>query len=65
LIFIIFILILGLKVVNELGPEAEGVEELSLGFQPISADLMRGALMGEWFLSRRDSTIVARHEVPG
>ena len=21
--------------------------------------------MGEWFLSRRDSTIVARHEVPG
>jgi hypothetical protein len=21
--------------------------------------------MGEWFLSRRESTIVARHEVPG
>jgi hypothetical protein len=21
--------------------------------------------MGEWLLSRRDSTIVARHEVPG
>jgi hypothetical protein len=35
------------------------------GFQPISADLMRGASMGEWFLSRRDSTIVARHEVFG
>jgi hypothetical protein len=26
---------------------------------------LRGASMGEWFLSRRDSTIVARHEVPG
>jgi hypothetical protein len=25
----------------------------------------RGASMGEWLLSRRDSTIVARHEVPG
>ena len=46
-------------------PEAEGVEELNPGFQPISADLVRGASMGEWFLSRRDSTIVARHEVPG
>jgi hypothetical protein len=23
------------------------------------------ASMREWFLSRRDSTIVARHEVPG
>jgi hypothetical protein len=31
------------------GPEAEGVEELSLGFQPISADLMRGVLLAEWF----------------
>jgi hypothetical protein len=47
------------------GPEAEGVEELSRGFQPIGADLMRGASMSEWFLSRRDSPIVARHEVPG
>ena len=26
---------------------------------------MRGTSIGEWFLSRRDSTIVARHEVPG
>jgi hypothetical protein len=26
---------------------------------------MRGASIGGWFLSRRDSTIVARHEVPG
>jgi hypothetical protein len=26
---------------------------------------MRIALMGGWFLSRRDGTIVARHEVPG
>ena len=43
-------------------PEAEGVEELNPGFQPISADIMRGASMGEWFLSRRDSPIVARHE---
>jgi hypothetical protein len=24
-----------------------------------------GASMGGWFLSQRDSTIVARHEVPG
>jgi hypothetical protein len=32
---------------------------------PISARIMRGAPMGGWFLSRRDSTIVARHEVPG
>ena len=32
-------------------PEAEGIEELSPGFQPISADLMRGAWMGEWFVS--------------
>src|SRR5580704_12231740 len=27
--------------------------------------LLRGDSMGEWFLSRRDSMIVARHEVPG
>jgi hypothetical protein len=46
-------------------PEAEGVEELSPVFQPISADLVRGASMGEWFLSRRDGVIVAWHEVPG
>jgi hypothetical protein len=38
---------------------------LSPGLKPISADLMRGASMGAWFLSRRDSTIVARHAVPG
>ena len=43
----------------------EGVEELSQEFQPINADSMRGASMVEWFLSRRDGTIVARHEVPG
>jgi hypothetical protein len=35
------------------------------GFQPISANLMRGPSMGEWLLSRRDRLIVARHEVPG
>jgi len=29
------------------------------------ANLVRGAWMGDRFLSRRDSTIVARHEVPG
>jgi hypothetical protein len=32
---------------------------------PISAKIMRGVSKGEWLLSRRDSTIVARHEVPG
>jgi hypothetical protein len=37
-----------------IAPKAEGVEELNLGFQPISADLMRGTSMAEWFLSRRD-----------
>jgi hypothetical protein len=35
------------------------------GFNPISANLMRGPSMGEWLLSRRDRLIVARHEVPG
>jgi hypothetical protein len=30
-------------------PEAKGGEELSPGFQPRSADLMRGGSMGEWF----------------
>jgi hypothetical protein len=40
-------------------------QELSQEFQPINADSMRGASVVEWFLSRRDSTIVARHEVPG
>jgi hypothetical protein len=29
-------------------PEAKGIEELSPGFQPISADIMRGASTGEW-----------------
>ena len=43
----------------------DGAEEFSPGLQPISARIMRGASMGAWFLSRRDSTIVARHEVPG
>jgi hypothetical protein len=31
----------------------------------MSAHLMRGAAMLEWFSSRRDSPIVGRHEVPG
>jgi hypothetical protein len=31
-------------------------------FQLISARTLRGDSMAEWFLSRRDSTIVARHE---
>jgi hypothetical protein len=35
------------------------------GFNPISANSMRGPSMGEWLLSRRDRLIVARHEVPG
>src|SRR5271157_2316070 len=35
------------------------------GRAPISANLVRGASMGEWLLSRRDRLIVARHEVPG
>ena len=38
---------------------------LAQDFNHISANLMRGPLMGEWLLSRRDSLIVARHEVPG
>jgi hypothetical protein len=36
----------------------------SLVAQPISANLVRGASMIESFSSRRDSPIVARHEVP-
>ena len=44
---------------------AEGAEEFSQVATPISARIRRGASMGEWLLSRRDSTIVARHEVPG
>ena len=32
---------------------------------PISARIMRGASTGGWFSSRRDGTIVARHEVAG
>jgi hypothetical protein len=31
----------------------------------LEAGLSRMAPLGEWLLSRRDSTIVARHEVPG
>ena len=42
-----------------------GSADSAWGFNPISAKIMRGASMGEWSLSRRDSTIVARHEVPG
>src|ERR1700722_5151044 len=51
-------------------PEAEGVGELSPRFQPIGADLMRGASMGEWFLSLRDKILsapgegVSKHRVP-
>ena len=43
----------------------EGAAGLSPGLNHISANLMRGASMGEWLLSRRDRLIVARHEVPG
>jgi hypothetical protein len=35
------------------------------GFNPISANLMRGHSMGEWLLSRRDGAILAWHGVPG
>src|SRR5271165_136339 len=35
------------------------------GARPTSANLMRGASMGECLLSRRDRLIVAWHEVPG
>jgi hypothetical protein len=31
----------------------------------MGAKIMRGVSMGEWLLSRGESTIVARHEVPG
>jgi hypothetical protein len=34
------------------------------GLKPHSANSMR-LLIGDWLLSRRDSAIVARHEVPG
>ncbi len=43
----------------------KGPKNLAQVCNPISARIMRGASMGAWFLSRRDSTIVARHEVPG
>jgi hypothetical protein len=45
-------------------PEADGSKNLAQGsgFQPISADLVRGVSTGEWLLSLGDSTIVARHE---
>jgi hypothetical protein len=43
---------------------SKGPKNLGQIFNPISARIMRGASMGAWFLSRRDSTIIARHEVP-
>jgi hypothetical protein len=43
-----------------LWPEGPGKHSPGLN----GANLMR-LPMGEWLLSRRDSTIVARHEVPG
>jgi hypothetical protein len=42
-------------------PEAEGVKRV----QPISAKIIARRFDGRMVLSRRDSTIVARHEVPG
>ena len=41
-----------------------GAEEFSPRFQPINANLGKASEV-ECILSRRDSTIVARHEVPG
>jgi hypothetical protein len=46
-----------------LGSEAAG--GLSPGFQPVCCDIMRALFEGRMVLSRRDSTKVARHEVPG
>jgi hypothetical protein len=43
----------------------EGLQNSAQDFNPIGAKIMRGVSMGEWLLSRRESTIVARHEVPG
>jgi hypothetical protein len=45
------------------GKRKGSVNDVSV--KPRSADLVRGASTGEWFLSRRDTTVVARHEVPG
>ena len=45
-------------------PETEGHEKFSPGFQPINANLSKASAV-ECILSRRDSPIVARHEVPG
>jgi hypothetical protein len=42
----------------------KGLKSLAQGFNHISANLLRGASIVEWFSSRRDSTIVARHEMP-
>jgi hypothetical protein len=44
--------------------EAEGAEEFSPGFELHNANLSKASAV-ESILSRRDSTIVARHEVPG
>jgi hypothetical protein len=37
----------------------------SQGLKPHKREPMRGASMVKWFSPRRDSPIVARHEVPG
>jgi hypothetical protein len=39
-------------------------EKFSPGFEPVNANLSKASAL-ECLLSRRDSTIVARHEVPG
>jgi hypothetical protein len=40
-----------------IAPKPKGSKNSAPGLQPGSADLVRGASTGEWFLSRRDSTI--------
>jgi hypothetical protein len=45
-------------------PGTEWHEKFSPGFQPINANLSKASAV-ECILSRRDSTIVARHFVPG
>jgi len=45
-------------------PETEGHEKFSPEFQPINANLSKASAV-ECLLSRRDSTIVARHGVHG
>jgi hypothetical protein len=42
----------------------KGLEDSDQGFNPISAILSNASSVG-CILSRRDGTIVARHEVPG